>query len=62
MNKLLRSVQVKKVSVVLTLLLSLCLSHGFAGKLAALPQLNNPISIEIDEDELYVLDEVVVYV
>jgi hypothetical protein len=55
-------VQVKKVSVVLTLLLSLCLSHGFAGKLAALPQLNNPISIEIDEDELYVLDEVVVYV
>jgi hypothetical protein len=62
MNKLLRSVQVKKVTVVFTLLLSLCFSYGFAKKLAALPQLINPVSIEIDEDELYVLDEVVVYV
>lgn len=52
----------KKMAVVFTILLSLCFSHGFAKKLAALPQLNNPISIEIDEDELYVLDEVVVYV
>jgi len=62
MNKLLRSVQVKKVTVVFTFLLSLCLSYGFAKKLAALPQLANPISIEIDENELYVLDDVVVYV
>ena len=62
MNKLLRSVQVKKVTVVFILVLSLCFSDGFAKKLAALPQLTNPVSIEIDEDELYVLDEVLVHV
>jgi hypothetical protein len=55
-------VQVKKVTVIFTLLLNLCFSYGLAKKLAALPQLTNPISIEIDEDELYVLDEVVVHV
>lgn len=52
----------KKMVVVFIFLLSLCFSYGFAKKLAALPQLNNPISIEIDENELYVLDEVVVHV
>lgn len=62
MNKLLRSVKVKKVVVVFTLLLSLCFSNGYAKKLATLPQLTNPVSIDIDEDELYVLDEVVVHV
>ena len=62
MNKLLWSVHVKKVIVVFALLSSLCWSHGFAKKSAALPELNNPISIEIDENELYVLDEAVVYV
>lgn len=62
MNKLLRSIHMRKVTVALALLLSLCLSHGFARKLAALPQLNQPISVEIDENELYVLDEVVVHV
>lgn len=52
----------KKMTVVFIFLLSLCFSYVFAKKLAALPQLNNPISIEIHEDELYILDEVVVYV
>jgi hypothetical protein len=59
---MLRSVQVKKVTVVFTLFLSLCFSAAYAKKLAVLPQLSNPISIEIDKDELYVLDEVVVHV
>ncbi|UCH97762.1 MAG: hypothetical protein JSV88_13165 [Candidatus Aminicenantes bacterium] len=62
MNKLLRSVSVKKKAVVFTLLLTLGLSYGFAKKLAKLPQLTNPISIEIHDHELYVLDDVVVYV
>ncbi len=52
----------KKVIVLFVLLLSLCLSYGFAKRLADLPQLAYPISIEIDENELYVLDEAVVYV
>jgi hypothetical protein len=48
--------------VVFIFLLSMGFSYGYAKKLAALPQINNPISIEIHEDELYVLDEVEVRV
>lgn len=52
----------KKAGVIFTLLFSLCFSFSYAKKIATLPQLTNPITIDIDEDELYVLDEVVVYV
>ncbi|UCH97152.1 MAG: hypothetical protein JSV88_09965 [Candidatus Aminicenantes bacterium] len=54
--------QVKKVLMIVILILLLGLSYGFSNKLAALPELNKPSIIEIDGDEIYVLDDVVVKV
>ena len=52
----------KKAAVILVLFFLLCGTQGIAKKLANLPQVTTPVTIDIYNDELYVLDETVVYV
>ncbi|UCH98522.1 MAG: 6-bladed beta-propeller [Candidatus Aminicenantes bacterium] len=52
----------KKIVFLVLLVLVIFASHGFPGKLSVLAELSNPGVIEIDGDELFVLDDVQVYV
>lgn len=52
----------KKIVFLVLLVLLIFASHGFPGKLSVLAELSNPGVIEIDGDELFVLDDVQVYV
>ncbi len=52
----------KKIVFIILLVLLIFSSFGFPEKLSVLAELTNPAMIEIDGEELYVLDDVEVYV
>jgi len=52
----------KKILFLIFLILIIFTSFGFPGKLSVLDELTNPAMIEINGNELYVLDDVEVYV
>jgi len=53
---------VKHAVVIFLVLLLLCCSYSIAKKVTNLPQITTPITIDISNSEIYVLDEATVYI